>query len=152
MQKAIAIRLDPNKNDAFQVVQYIRPMIQNLIDHGFGIEAIVWAINLNFAELLELQSGSPSIVVDTSPVFTVLVDYKELDCQQRDEAQGSYRQIKSVRNNLLKQGFSYDAVMWALIGAIGNISRGIGLPAEEVEKVTGDMIMRLNAARRTSMN
>ena len=43
-----------------------------------------------------------------------------------------------MRENLHKQGFSYDAIMWALIGVIGNISRGIGLSEEEIKKVTGD--------------
>ena len=57
-----------------------------------------------------------------------------------------------MREDLHKQGFSCDAVMWALIGAIGNISRGIGLSEEEIKKVTGDMVTRLNMARSSSMN
>jgi hypothetical protein len=38
------------------------------------------------------------------------------------------------------------------MGAIGNISRGIGLPEEEIKTITSDMIVRLNMARSSSMN
>ena len=60
--------------------------------------------------------------------------------------------LKTMRENLHTQVFSYDAIMWTPIGAIENISRGIGLSVEEIKKITGDMIIRLNMARSSSMN
>jgi hypothetical protein len=139
-------KIDPDAEDAFKVVEHTRPVIQSLINEGLGLNALLWAINMNFAELLVLRGG------DDSSIVKVMAVYSELNRKDRNQAQVCFRRLKTMRDNLHKQGFSYDAVIWALIGAIGNISRGIGLSEEEIKKVSGDMITRLNMARSSSMN
>jgi hypothetical protein len=138
--------LNPDAEDAFKVVEHTRPAIQSLINEGFGLNALIWGLNMNFAELVVLRGGDDSAVVNVMSVFP------QLSRKQRDQAQVCYRRLKTMRENLHQQGFSYDAIMWTLIGAIGNISRGIGLSEDEIKKVSGDMIIRLNMARNSSMN
>jgi hypothetical protein len=145
MQRSAA-KIDPDEDDVFKVVEHTRPALQSLINEGVGLHALIWGINMNFAELVVLRGGDKSAVVNVMSVFP------QLSRKQRDQAQVCYRRLKTIRENLDQQGFSYDAIMWALIGAIGNISRGIGLSKEEIEKATGDMITRLNMARSSSMN
>jgi hypothetical protein len=138
--------LDPKEDDAAQCVDRLRPELQNLINQRMALNSLVWAINLNFAELIKLRGG------DETCVLLVMERFLDLNRKQRDQGQVCYRRIKDVRSKLLASGFSLDAIMWALIGAIGNISRGLGIPPDEIDKAMGDMIMRLKMARQSSMN
>src|SRR5262245_45315376 len=109
-----AATLDPKEDDAMQCVDRMRPELQSIIDHGFGLNALIWAINMNFAELVKLRGG------DDYWVVKVMAAFSELNRKQRDQAQVCYRRIKKVREKLQASGFSLDAIIWALIGAIGN--------------------------------
>ena len=135
-----------HEDDATKCVDRMRPRLQKLIDEGCGADPLMWAINMSFAELARDRGG------DDGPIMKLLALFLEFNRARRDQAQVCHRQIKCLNADLNKEGFSHDAIMWSLIGAVGNLSRGLGMPASEIEKCVGDMIRRLNASRSSSMN
>ena len=54
-----AATIDPDA-DVNQVIAFIKPAIQNLINQGLAFSVLLWGINMNFAELLVLRGGNDS--------------------------------------------------------------------------------------------
>lgn len=99
MQNSTA-NIDPDEDDAFKVVKHTRPAIQRLLNQGLGLNALLWGINMNFAELTHLRGGDESAVVNAMAVFPTL------NRKQRDQAQVCHRRLKTLREKLHQQGFS----------------------------------------------
>jgi hypothetical protein len=93
-------QLDPNEDDAVQCVDHMRPQIQAIIDGRFKGEAVLWALNCAFADLLR-QCGGGDFQIKIA-----VAAYTELDRASRDDAQICYARVQEMLSSLRKQGFS----------------------------------------------
>ena len=139
-------QLDPKENDARACVDAMRPELQRLINQGSRAEALVCAMTLTYAGLIHARGGAEE------PLRKAMAAFAQLPRPARKEAQRCHEEIKQIIAKTRQQGFSGDAILWSLVGAITNLFTALGHPRAEVDQCTADMIAQLNHARRLSIN
>lgn len=139
-------QLDPKEDDAIQCVDHMRPQIQAMIDERFKGEAVLWALNVGFADFLRQRGGGDF------QIKKAVAAYTELDRESRDDAQICYGRVRDMLSSLRKEGFSLDAIAWSLIGGLSNILSVSRITKAEKEDYVAGLILALNAARSASMN
>lgn len=139
-------QLDPNEDDALACVDAMRPGLQRVIDRCSRMEAFVCAMTLTYAGLIHARGGAEE------PLTKAMAAFAELPRPARKEAQRCHEQIKQIIVKTQEQGFSPDAILWSLIGAITNIFTSLGHSKAEVDQCVGDMITQLNYARKLSVS
>jgi hypothetical protein len=139
-------QLDPNEDDVLACVDAMRPGLQRVIDQCSRGEALVCAMTLTYAGLIHARGGAEE------PLTKGMAALAGLPRTARKEAQRCHEQIKQIIVKTQERGFSPDAILWSLIGAITSIFASLGHSKAEVDQCVGDMITQLNYARRLSVN
>lgn len=132
------MQLDPNENARLKCADRMDQELQKLINQGCGVDALLWGVNMAFAELVRHGDGGDDAVVDGMIMFS------KLNRTQRDQAQTCQQYVNKVNAALSKEGFGHDAIMWSLIGVISEMSRGLGMSQDEIKTVRDDMATLLS--------
>jgi hypothetical protein len=132
------MQLNPYENARLKCANRMDQELQNLINQGCGVDALLWGVNMAFAELVRRGDGGDDAVVDGMMMFS------RLDRTQRDQAQACQQYVNGVNAALSKEGFDPDAIMWSLIGVISEVSRGLGMSQDEVKTVRDNMTRLLS--------
>jgi hypothetical protein len=132
------MQLDPYENARLKCADRMNQELQKLIDQGCGVDVLVWAINMAFADLVLQGDGGDDAVVNGMMLLS------KLDPTQRNQAQACHQYINRANAALSKEGFDFDAIMWSLIDAITKMSRGLGMSQDEVKTVRDDMARLLS--------
>lgn len=138
--------LNAAEDDALLCVDRIQPELQNIINQRFRTEALICAMTIAFAELLRERGGSDE------PLTRSMAAFAALPATARKQVPDCHSRIKTLISAVRGEGFSLDAILWAVLGAITSIYRGLGFPRHQIDAACNDMIMRLNEARRLSTN
>ena len=139
-----AIALDPAEDDAYLCVDRMQPELQKIINQHFRGEALICAMTTTFAGLLKERGGSDEAITRAVEAFA------QLPAAVRKEVPDCHARIKNMIDNVQRDGFSQDAILWAMLGAIINLYRSFGFPELKIDGARDDMIMRINEARRLS--
>jgi hypothetical protein len=132
--------------DAVVLVDRMRPELQKIINQRFRGEALICAMTTSFTELLRERGGSGE------PLTRAMAAFTELPAVARGQVPACHTQIKAVIAAVKQEGFSLDAILWSMLGAITNIYQGLRFPKHQIDAARDDMIMRINEARRLSIN
>jgi hypothetical protein len=133
-------------DEVYRCVERISPELRTLVNDGCGSDVLLWALQMNFAEMVRDCSGDDTTVVNLKGFCM------KLSRTQQDRAQACHQHIKNVRENLHKDGIANDSIMWSLIGAVRNLSRAADIPENQIEQCMTAMIKGLKAAHRPLMN
>jgi hypothetical protein len=137
---------NPNEDDATACVDRMRPQLQKIINQRFRGEALICAMTTSFAELLRERGGSEE------PLTRAMAAFTQLPAVARRQVPECHAQIKAVISAVKQESFSPDTILWSMLGAITNIYQGLHFPKHQIDAARDDMIMRLNEARRISIN
>lgn len=138
--------LDPAEDNALFCAERLGPGLQNIIDQRLKAESLLCALTTTFAELLRERGGS------NEPLIRAMAAFTEMPALARKQMRDCHRQIKSLISTLRGEGFSLDAVLWAMLGVIISMYRAFGFSADQIDAANIDMISRINEARRLSTN
>jgi hypothetical protein len=138
--------LNANEDDAVVCVDRMRPELQKIINQRFRGEALICALTTSFAELLRERGGSEEPLTRAMAVFT------QLPAVARGQVPGCRTQIMAVIAAVKQEGFSLDAILWSILGAIISMYEGLHFPKHQIDAARDDMIMRIKEARRLSVN
>jgi hypothetical protein len=97
-------------------------------------------------QLLRERGGSDETLTRAVAAFG------SLPANARQQVPDCHAQIKTLIEGAKQEGFTVDAILWSMLGAIVNVYGGFGFSTAEIDAARDDMIMRINEARRRSMN
>jgi len=138
--------LDTKEDDALLCVDRMRPGLQKIINQRFKNDALICAMTTTFAELLRERGGSEE------PLIRAAATFSKLPPATRDQMRACHSQIKILITAVKREGFSLDAILWSMLGAITSIYQGFRFPKDQIEAACEDMIRRINEARQLSIN
>jgi hypothetical protein len=141
-----APRFNPKEDDALACVDAMGPELQRVIDQRHSGNALICALSISYAELIRSRGGREELLLQAMECFATLPK------NARDETRNCHAQVKEVIGRIQQQGFSADAIMWAMIGAITKVFSAFGFPKAEIDKCLDGMITHLNHARKSAIN
>jgi hypothetical protein len=136
---------NPAKDDALLCIDRMRPAFQKII-HGFRGETLLCAMTTAFGELLRARGGSDE------PLKRAVAAFTSLPAAIRKEVPDCQSQIKAVIAAVKKEGFTLDAMLWSMLGALVNLFQALDFSEQEIDAAKEALIMRINEAQRVSIN
>jgi len=112
----------------------------------FRAEAVIGALSTSFAQLIVEHGGS------SEPLLKMLQEHSTAPPHLRTPLRECHAQVKTMISSLKRDGFSLYALLWAVLGTILRVLTECGFPQDDIDSARDDMIMRINAAQRLSVN
>lgn len=138
--------LNLEKDDALACVDVMSPLLQQIIDRGYSADALICALTIAQAELLQDRGGR------TLPLRSAMKSFATFPKQLQRETRECLADVREMNQNVHASGYTTDAITWSMIGAITNIYGKLGMPKAAIDECRNGMIMHLNDARKTSLN
>ncbi len=137
---------DKKEDDGLACASVMSPELQRILDKRYSGDAFMCAMATTYAELVRSRGGQEE------PLLKAMEMFASLPRRARREVPLCHSDLKAMNRRIHAQGFSDDAIMWSMIGAVMNILGQAGTPQAEIDECRNRMIMHLNEARKSSMD
>lgn len=132
---------DLNEDEVAACIKQLATTLHELMNEGTEADALLSALNMRFAEMLNARGGRQPVVVDVQAL------YPTFSKSQWEQTELCHVRMKSVCEMLAAEGLSEDAIIWSLIGAIRNVLRISGLASDAVDRFMTDILNQFHAVR-----
>jgi hypothetical protein len=112
----------------------------------FDAKVLLCAMTNTFAELIYERGGSDE------PLNRVFSDFPALPAAIREQVPDCHAKIKAEIAAVRQDGFTLDAVICSMVGALVSLYHALDFSEPEIEDAKEALIAYMNEAQRVSIN
>jgi hypothetical protein len=133
--------ISKNEAAAFACARRMNPALGKILDQRGAVEPFICALTKTFAELLKERGGNSQSFILT------LATFSDLPAALHKQVPKYHAHIKVVIGQLKHDGFSLDAILSSMLGAILGLYQACRVPQNQIDDAGDSMIMALNEAQ-----